>query len=61
MNNATLQGFRKIAETMNLTGNYDVVSYDARGRRIVHAFNLPKDRAENWAKYWVNAIVEKTN
>lgn len=59
MKNSELNGFRNLASAMGLYGNYRVVMNMPNGKRQILAFDLPKERAEAWSKYWPGSRVEK--
>ena len=54
MNNLQLNNIRKIAEKMNLDGDYQV-----RVGQEIKAFHLPYKRAIEWSKWYKNSIVER--
>ncbi|MBN1663489.1 MAG: hypothetical protein JW943_07815 [Deltaproteobacteria bacterium] len=56
MNEATLRAFQILVNPDE--GNYQLVSY-RNGRRMLLAFGLSKERAEEWQKFWPHSYVEE--
>jgi hypothetical protein len=59
MNTAQTKGIRIFARCVENTGNFQVRKLDKQGKVHVIAFNLSKEKAEYWMKFFQGSYLEE--